>query len=57
MYKNFTSMFQNCNTISLPCDQPSAESEREIPCFMEWGICNVLPGKGYYTLQEVVMEL
>jgi hypothetical protein len=42
--------------ISQPCDQQSAESERQIPSFMEWGICNVLPGKGYHTLQEAVMK-
>jgi len=50
-------VFQNCNTIFLPCDQQSAESERQIPSFMEWGICNVLPGKGYHTLQEAVVKL
>jgi hypothetical protein len=57
MYQQFTSVFHNCNTISLPCDQQSSESERQIPSFMEWGICNVLPGKGYDTLQDVVMKL
>jgi len=50
-------VFQNCNTIFLPFGQQSPESERQFPSFMEWEICNVLPGKGYHTLQEAVMKL